>query len=270
MELFDKKYVHFVWDDSLVGKKCIYADDIDRLITRVNAGDWELTTIRTPPKDMDIGFVSYPFFLEDAEEPYRFIYIDPNYECKIAYARGETIQSGHSDGWHDVTNEPIWDGHFIYRVKPKVEKLLIEANKLIRILSWDIRNRNYNPTKDLEKAEQFLTELEEWLGKNHTDACIGNDHLSEWRIKPEKKSEINFRPFENCDELVQFWEDNYGNKYRPEGTMPLIWVMQGTKKSLITDFDNRIVRITKKWYEVSQLLGNFTFLDGKPCGVEVN
>ena len=168
MELFDKKYVHFVWDDSLVGKKCIYADDIDKLIARVNAGDWELTTIRTPPKDMDISFVSYPFYMEDIEEPYRFVYIDPNYECKIAFTQDKQIQFYDGGEWCDINN-PTWNPDIEYRVKPKVEELLIEANKLIRILSWDIRNKNYNPTKDLEKAEQFLTESEEWQEENHTD-----------------------------------------------------------------------------------------------------
>ena len=36
MELFDKKYVYFMWDDSLEGKEGFFADDISVLAARVN------------------------------------------------------------------------------------------------------------------------------------------------------------------------------------------------------------------------------------------
>ena len=211
--LFEPKFVHFMWDNSLVGKKCFVANSLGVLMCNVIGNDQYWYSM------VDNSGDTLAPFKCPSEKAFIFAYYDPDYEVKKAFLDGKTVQrrfrqaDSTDDDWRDAE-----DNSFTY-------------------------------------------------------ACIGNDHLSEWRIKPEQKltwSEISFRPFKNCDELVQFWEDNYGNKYRPEGTMPLIWVMQGTRKSLITDFDNRIVRITKKWYGVSQLLGDFTFLDGKPCGVEVN
>ena len=39
MELFDKKFVYFMWDDELKGKRVITADSINCLIDRVNKGE---------------------------------------------------------------------------------------------------------------------------------------------------------------------------------------------------------------------------------------
>jgi hypothetical protein len=37
---------------------------------------------------------------------------------------------------------------------------LTTAKEIIKLLLWDIRNRSYEPVKDLERAEQFLSEVE--------------------------------------------------------------------------------------------------------------
>lgn len=39
MELFNKKFGHFVWDYALEGKKGFFADDSDDLRERVNSND---------------------------------------------------------------------------------------------------------------------------------------------------------------------------------------------------------------------------------------
>lgn len=45
-----------------------------------------------------------------------------------------------------------------YRVVEELNK----AKLIIKILSWDIRNRSYNPVKDLDVAEAFLKEAERY------------------------------------------------------------------------------------------------------------
>ena len=43
---------------------------------------------------------------------------------------------------------------------------LIEAKEIIKLLLWDLRNRSYEPVKDVERAEQFLKGTEEWHLRN--------------------------------------------------------------------------------------------------------
>lgn len=38
--------------------------------------------------------------------------------------------------------------------------LLAKAKEIIKLLLWDLRNRSYEPVKDVEQAEQFLKEVE--------------------------------------------------------------------------------------------------------------
>lgn len=45
-----------------------------------------------------------------------------------------------------------------YRVVEKLDK----AKLIIKKLSWDIRNRSYNPVEDLDEAEAFLKEAERY------------------------------------------------------------------------------------------------------------
>ena len=38
----------------------------------------------------------------------------------------------------------------------KQYKQIEQAKEIIKLLLWDLRNKNYNPAKDIVKAEQFL------------------------------------------------------------------------------------------------------------------
>ena len=60
-----------------------------------------------------------------------------------------------------------------------------------------------------------------------------------YRIKKEPK----YRPFESCDELIQFWDKHYTNGNRPKGTLPLIWVKRKSIafECFITDFNRSAV-----------------------------
>lgn len=115
-----------------------------------------------------------------------------------------------------------------------------------------------------------------------------------YRIKPEENDEYelpepfgekHYRPFNNCEELVETYHnrafipiiaESLNQKlkmmYRPE-----IWVKHkeyGTE-NLITAFDNdnesiggSCVFIQDMWCDMAELFEQYTFLDGSPCGVE--
>ena len=118
MELFDKKYVHFMWDDELEGKEGFFSDSIDILKIYVEDNDDNL-----------IGNVSdsnrgnLPFH-KNCGGVFRFFYYDPNYEVKRAYAEGKQIQFRYSGDaeWDDCKGEPLCDDDCEYRIKPEEQK----------------------------------------------------------------------------------------------------------------------------------------------------
>jgi hypothetical protein len=117
MELFDKKFVYLEWDDSLEGKKVFVADTLPELRRRVDAGDDDFFCTVTK-NDGD-----YPFIVREGVR-YALVYYDPNYECKVAYAHGKTIQFKSQYGdkeWVDC-GCPAWSETYEYRVKPEDSK----------------------------------------------------------------------------------------------------------------------------------------------------
>ncbi len=138
MELFDPKYVLFMWDESLKGKSGFVANDIETLKKLVEEGrpnkQFEIRPSQNP---------KVPFFMSGIGRSYLFAYIDPNYECKIAYNEGKQIQaklSGFEDkNWIDV-KQPTWEDKYIFRIKP-------EENKKYWIIaqnSWFENSEAYN------------------------------------------------------------------------------------------------------------------------------
>lgn len=277
-KLFDPKFVHFMWSDELEGKEGFFSEDITCLkivVTQNSARDvLEKSTNDEHP------------FLASTGCCFRFFYYDPNYNVKRAYLDGKIIEYyyEHEKKWYPIEPRQLTelDDGCEYRIKPEEEKCCVFKGLADSLLIVNEGTAEYKTHEHL--FEGTKEECQKWIDvEQNCKRCLYEDSpctiddygmtdgkCLSFYAKPEPKKEPTYRPFTDTDELVGFWEDNYGNKYRPEGTMPLIWVMQGTRKSLITDFDNRIVRITKKWYEVSQLLGDFTFLDGKPCGVKIS
>lgn len=93
------------------------------------------------------------------------------------------------------------------------------------------------------------------------------------------KKEKQYRPFNNCGELIEYWYDFTGViNCSPKLFMPTIWVKHkryGTE-NLIIAFDNNnnesiggsCVFIQDIWVDMKELFDNFTFLDGSPCGLE--
>ena len=115
MELFDKKFVYFMWDDALKGKKVFVADYIDELCSHVEEGyECDLHEV---VKSAD---VSMPFQVRD-DLNFTFAYYDPNYEVKRAfYKEGKQIQVAYkgANNWVDC-DEPEWVDGCQFRVKPE-------------------------------------------------------------------------------------------------------------------------------------------------------
>ena len=107
MELFDKKYVHFMWEDELEGKEGFVSQNIKILIDIVNSN---CTTALKP-------------LSKELVNQWTFVYYDQNYECKRAYAEGKQLQwrGGSITEWTDYTLGEFDEG-FEYRIKPEESK----------------------------------------------------------------------------------------------------------------------------------------------------
>lgn len=133
-ELFDKKFVHFMWDDELEGKECFFADNIKDLKECVENGRYIRIVFNSRDECAPFGKES------NRAIRFKFCYYDPLYYVKRAYyVEGKTIQCFDVAGdgkWDDVGCEPSWKllpGN--YRVKPcervtcmELAKWLAEGN----------------------------------------------------------------------------------------------------------------------------------------------
>ena len=160
-ELFDKKFVHFMWSEELEGKEGFFADSINVLKSHV--------------EDDDTGSVSassrddYPFHNKDDDDSYdsmfRFFYYDPHYKCKRAYAEGKQIQIKNGDSWIDVSDELklTWDLSNIYRIKPEttegLQEKLNDSNKSWNDFWNDLVEENEKLKKENEDLEWQLNEV---------------------------------------------------------------------------------------------------------------
>ena len=107
MELYNKEFVYFDWDDKLEGKKGFFGDSINHI--KLNVKDnrtmwfWEISSNLTRNTD-------YPFrFIDESGNShcFRFCYYDPYYEYRKAYLEGKQLQFKSSCGnWEDVDGEP--------------------------------------------------------------------------------------------------------------------------------------------------------------------
>ena len=122
VELFDKKFVHFMWNDELEGKKCFVSDSIDILINAVNKGIFNTATI-----NRSIGR-GYALHSNETGNDYAFAYYDPNYEAKKAFNEGKKVQYQLVGGvdWGDIDSEEALECRIAegrtFRIKPEEEK----------------------------------------------------------------------------------------------------------------------------------------------------
>jgi len=123
VDLYDPKFVHFEWDESLKGNKGFYSDGIHNLKEHVN--NYEKYYYCNTEKGEDPNYPYYPFAIGGLNRT--FFYYDPNYEIKWAYFKeGKTVQlQGSVSGeWSDVTPDKkpsYFDDRCVYRIKPEEE-----------------------------------------------------------------------------------------------------------------------------------------------------
>lgn len=79
MELYDKRYVYFDWDDKLKDKNVFVADSIDWIKYKVNECRTDLMVEIKESKNP-----SKPFELKLTEDTFVFAYYDPFYEKKTS------------------------------------------------------------------------------------------------------------------------------------------------------------------------------------------
>ena len=121
MELYNKKYVYFEWDDRLKGKKCFVATDILYIKEQVNKCTDTILIYRSlnSRQPFTTGYYDYPF-----------AYYDPNYEVKKAYNEGKKLQwkYRHEKQWKDWDNDScptFFDDTTGYELRVKPEQYLV-------------------------------------------------------------------------------------------------------------------------------------------------
>lgn len=83
-----------------------------------------------------------------------------------------------------------------------------------------------------------------------------------------------YRPYETVDELVADWKAKASTRFVSHDLrMPPIWVKKTLERWMITGFDKDggcNVFIGYYWVTLEELFEKFTYLDGTPCGKEVD
>ena len=153
MELFDKKFVYFMWDDNLRGKECFYDDDIESLMRTVNKNDTDFKGCLEPKTPV----TGYPFRTVSKANSWRFAYYDPNYMYKVAYSKGSRIQHREKGKsvWYDGI--PCWDSRYEYRIKPVTYYVGIGENKT---LTWNFDTTSYKHTY---ASFDSMTAANDWI-----------------------------------------------------------------------------------------------------------
>lgn len=117
---FEKEFVKFMWESELRGEQVFIGDSVDALCTAVEQ-EWSRYMVE------DNNSLAYPFRVASAGgAPYRFVYYDPLYDIKKAYAEGQEIEVRdiETGGWRDPEGElyfvPERKGD--YRIKGSVSE----------------------------------------------------------------------------------------------------------------------------------------------------
>lgn len=162
MNLFDKKFVHFMWSDELEGKRCIVSDNIDIMIDAINNGTYHTAVINRSRGG------GYALHSNENGLDYRIAYYDPNYECKVAYEQGKQIQyksKDLSEPWIDCTGEPYWSDACEYRVKP-------EKTLYVYTCSDDTLHINSHCTMPGFMFEGTEEECKQYIKEHYCSMCV--------------------------------------------------------------------------------------------------
>lgn len=294
MELYNKKFVYFEWDDGLKGKKGFFGDSINHIKLNVkdNRTMWFGEICHNVNTNTD-----YPFeTIDDSgwHRNFRFCYYDPYYEFRRAYLEGKQIQfKDGNGGWVDVVGDPVFKGAE-YRIKPKMWYIVLDDCGLSRTnlerdddvmfegteeecIKWMDKYGKFEKImlacrqgKTIQYKDDGLNEWVDWMIHEIPRDCAF-DRWKEWRIKDECEKAAESVPFDSVHELINAWDEKYPqNKNRPEGTMPLIWVKSKATNCIYLmngyDYEDNKVGIDTYWVALGDLFKDYTFLDGSIIG----
>lgn len=169
VELFNKRFVHFMWDESLVGKEGFFSDSVGGLIVAAKGNSGVKGMVMRESAEFNLEFVSAN------GSNWKFFYYDPLYDYKWNYHKGRKVQCKLPiSGWTDIGigGEHVWDYNCEYRV-------VIEEDKERPLrLTWK--------------------QLARWLIMGNGQAVSEHRHLVFSTISYEEKQE-------NC-ELPEGWQ----------------------------------------------------------------
>lgn len=207
IELFDKKFVHFMWDDKLEGKKCFVKDCIDELADIVEKGgsdasqEVERSVSDTMQEVRYSGKPYSPFHIFSDGEHYDFVfaYYDPNYSIKKAFNEGKTIQLQIGEScWKDISSCSdllfVCNTGGVLRIKPEEEKWI----------AYLTRPKNRACFLDACREDDWeIVQQEEYGAK--TKLFVGiHDEVEKWYESRQKFAEV-----------IKAWEDGKELQFRP-------------------------------------------------------
>ena len=283
MELYNKEFVYFDWDDKLEGKKGFVAQNIASLKSQVNDSPKTMVTLSSSDDDV----CPFTYFCDDEITcDYQFAYYDPYYEVHRAYLEGKQIQFKNSDGdWSDVFGEPLFKFDE-YRIKPELRWHVVFSDEGTLGMATST-NKHIYFTGNEEECKEWIDEHNDLIDimwaweEGRTIQYFHNDDWRDvanniplwglndtYRVKP-----YELAPFDNLNELITKWESmNPGCIVRPKCTMPMIWVKSKATKGIYLidgyDYEDNEVGIYDARFTLKCMFKDYTFLDGSIIGKE--
>lgn len=180
-KMFDKRFVHFMWDDSLKGKVGFFADSIDDLIVHVNKNTYN--------KDELIGSDGYYHFVSKNDEIWTFFYHDPLYEYRWAIEHGKKVQVKLPlSGWSDMPKDWTWDYGMEYRI---VENESVFRINWYMLAMWLAKGNGQAHSSNLED-DMIISSL-------NYNPVFGADTLdSSWKVRRWDDTEWHEPTVEYC------------------------------------------------------------------------
>lgn len=153
MELYNKEFVYFDWDNRLEGKKGFVAQNIAALKNQVNNSPNTMVTLSGSGDDA----CPFTYYVDDEITcDYQFAYYDPYYEFRRAYLEGKQIQfKDYNDNWLDVEGEPLFCSNE-YRIKPKMWYVVLDEYGLFRTNSKEDEHVMFAGSE--EECDRWISE----------------------------------------------------------------------------------------------------------------
>lgn len=118
-QMFDKRFVHFMWDDSLKGKVGFFADSMSVLKFKVEHND-------EVKKTASAIYQEHLSFLDENDTAWKFFYYDPLYEYRWVHEHEQGKKKVQVklplSGWSDMPKDWAWDYGMEYRIVEEEEK----------------------------------------------------------------------------------------------------------------------------------------------------